>query len=72
MRRGGALAGLLGVVLVLALVAAHLLAFGLVSARLALPAAAAGAVVALALAVHLGALGALGAQFRRWFHGEGG
>ncbi len=63
-----ALIAVVPIVAVLALVAAHLFAFGLVSSRLALPAAVIAAVVVLGLAAHLGALGAAGDWLRRRFH----
>lgn len=67
MTRGAALVGV--IVLVLALVAAHLAAFGLLRSRLTLPVATAAGVAALAIAAHLGVLGPLGAWLRRHFHG---
>ena len=63
---------LLLALLVLSAITAHLFAFGLLSARLALPAAVAGGVVLAAVAAHVGVLGPVGAWLHRRFHGEAG
>jgi hypothetical protein len=54
--------------LLLALIGAHLFAFGLLSTRLALPAATLGAGAFALLAAHLGLLGPLSGWLRRRFH----
>ncbi|MBW8812979.1 MAG: hypothetical protein JF588_06095 [Caulobacterales bacterium] len=61
---------LVAVALVVALVFAHLFAFGILSAHLAAPAAVVGGAALLLLAAHLGVLGPASAWLRRRFHPE--
>ncbi len=67
MRRGWLQAGL-GVAAVLALVGAHLVAFGIISVRLAMPVAVIAGVALAAVAIHLGVLGPLSVRLRNHFH----